>query len=71
VGKTRKACKNCTCGRAEAEAEAERKLLKFGLTHDQINNPRSACGSVSDLVRIQFKEMEEVCLLSFWLLVVS
>ncbi|XP_074572822.1 anamorsin homolog [Curcuma longa] len=41
VGKTRKACKNCVCGRAEEEA----KVLKLGLTTDQINNPQSACGN--------------------------
>ncbi|KAJ8511254.1 hypothetical protein OPV22_001688 [Ensete ventricosum] len=41
VGKTRKACRNCTCGRAEEEA----KVLKLGLTSEQIHNPQSACGS--------------------------
>nr|XP_009402084.1 PREDICTED: LOW QUALITY PROTEIN: anamorsin homolog [Musa acuminata subsp. malaccensis] len=41
VGKTRKACKNCTFGQAEEEAE----VLKLGLTAEQINNPRSACGN--------------------------
>jgi hypothetical protein len=45
VGATRKACKNCTCGRAEAEAE--QKVEKLELTAEQINNPQSACGSVS------------------------
>ncbi|PIA40575.1 hypothetical protein AQUCO_02500348v1 [Aquilegia coerulea] len=43
VGSTRKACKNCVCGRAEAEEKVE----KLGLTMDQIENPQSACGSVS------------------------
>uniref|UniRef100_A0A2P2L381 Anamorsin homolog n=1 Tax=Rhizophora mucronata TaxID=61149 RepID=A0A2P2L381_RHIMU len=40
VGSTRKACKNCTCGRAEEE-----KKVKLGLTMDQLNNPQSACGN--------------------------
>ncbi|KDP42546.1 hypothetical protein JCGZ_24320 [Jatropha curcas] len=42
VGSTRKACKNCTCGRAEAEAEEK---VKLGPTMDQLNNPQSACGN--------------------------
>ncbi|KAI4385818.1 hypothetical protein MLD38_003811 [Melastoma candidum] len=41
VGKTRKACKNCTCGRAEAEEKVE----MLGLTMDQLDNPQSACGN--------------------------
>ncbi|PPD73282.1 hypothetical protein GOBAR_DD29789 [Gossypium barbadense] len=41
VGSTRKACKNCMCGRAEQEE----KVQKLELTMDQINNPQSACGN--------------------------
>ncbi|KAF9626312.1 hypothetical protein IFM89_032161 [Coptis chinensis] len=41
VGSTRKACKNCSCGRAEAVEKVE----KLGLTMDQIENPQSSCGS--------------------------
>ncbi|XP_059315032.1 anamorsin homolog isoform X5 [Lycium ferocissimum] len=40
VGKTGKACKTCTCGRAEAETK-----VKLGPTAEQLNNPQSACGS--------------------------
>lgn len=41
VGSTRKACKNCTCGRAEEEQKVE----KLGLTMEQLDNPQSACGN--------------------------
>lgn len=38
----RKACANCSCGRAEAEAAG----VKVDLTQDMLDNPVSACGSV-------------------------
>ncbi|KAJ8450491.1 hypothetical protein Cgig2_002176 [Carnegiea gigantea] len=41
VRTTRKACTNCTCGRADAE----QKVKKLVSTMDQLNNPPSACGN--------------------------
>ncbi len=41
---SRKACKDCSCGRAEAEAAGQ----KVQLTQDMLDNPTSNCGNVSD-----------------------
>ncbi|KAK9822804.1 hypothetical protein WJX81_000311 [Elliptochloris bilobata] len=41
VGASKKACANCSCGRAEAEAAGE----KAALTAEMLANPQSACGS--------------------------
>jgi hypothetical protein len=49
-GVAKKACKNCSCGRAEIEAKQE----EAGLTAAQISNPKSACGSVSNSVEVNF-----------------
>lgn len=43
AGGARKACKNCSCGRAEAEAKGE----KVQLTKEMLDNPQSSCGNVS------------------------
>ena len=42
VGASKKACANCSCGRAEAEAAG----AKAALTPEMLDNPQSACGSV-------------------------
>ncbi|BDA48156.1 Anamorsin homolog 2 [Coccomyxa sp. Obi] len=41
IGASKKACADCTCGRAEAEAAG----IKAQLTPDMLENPQSACGS--------------------------
>lgn len=43
AGGARKACKNCSCGRAEAEAKGE----KVTLTQEMLDNPQSSCGNCS------------------------
>eukprot|EP00197_Chlamydomonas_leiostraca_P002831 CAMPEP_0202857484 /NCGR_PEP_ID=MMETSP1391-20130828/405_1 /ASSEMBLY_ACC=CAM_ASM_000867 /TAXON_ID=1034604 /ORGANISM="Chlamydomonas leiostraca, Strain SAG 11-49" /LENGTH=262 /DNA_ID=CAMNT_0049536289 /DNA_START=84 /DNA_END=872 /DNA_ORIENTATION=+ len=40
---SRKACKNCSCGRAEKEAAGE----KVALTQEMLDNPQSSCGNCS------------------------
>ena len=45
----KKACKNCTCGRAEAEAEGK-PAAPVKLTQDMLDNPKTNCGSVSTLL---------------------
>lgn len=39
---SRKACKNCSCGRAEKEAAGE----KVTLTQEMLDNPQTNCGNV-------------------------
>ncbi|EIE18569.1 DUF689-domain-containing protein [Coccomyxa subellipsoidea C-169] len=41
AGASKKACADCSCGRAEAEAAG----IKAELTADMLKNPQSACGS--------------------------
>ncbi|KAF8068345.1 anamorsin-like protein [Scenedesmus sp. PABB004] len=43
AGGARKACKNCSCGRAEAEAAGQ----KVTLTQEMLDNPQSSCGNCS------------------------
>lgn len=43
AGGARKACKDCTCGRADAEARGE----KVELTQEMLDNPQSSCGNCS------------------------
>jgi hypothetical protein len=43
---SRKACKNCSCGRAEQEAAG----VKVTLTQDMLDNPQSSCGNVGAAV---------------------
>lgn len=44
VGSTKKACKNCTCGRAEAETDSRPKVTLSMLENPAVN---SSCGSCS------------------------
>ncbi len=46
---SKKACADCTCGRADAEAAG----IKAELTPDMLENPQSACGSVSHVFLMQ------------------
>ena len=43
VATTKKACKNCTCGRADGQIE------KLDLTPEMLENPQSGCGSVCSI----------------------
>jgi hypothetical protein len=53
TGATKKACKNCSCGRAEMEAAEEKgsgiKLSAEEVAEAAANLPTSACGSVSPI----------------------
>ena len=55
MGASKKACANCSCGRAEAEAAG----VKAALTPDMLENPQSACGSVRALCAPQCRTLSE------------
>jgi hypothetical protein len=60
AGGARKACKNCSCGRAEAEAKGE----KVTLTQEMLDNPQSSCGNVSTVGSpIVLRSQVRVCVL--------
>lgn len=55
MGASKKACANCSCGRAEAEAAG----VKAALTPEMLENPQSACGSVRALCFPQYRARSE------------
>lgn len=53
VSTTKKACKNCTCGRADGEK------VEVKLTQEMLENPQSGgCGSVSHLLNTLHSECQ-------------
>ncbi len=59
VGAGKKACKNCSCGRAEQEAAQEAGGKAVTLTTEMLENPQSACGSVSHRINHRAQGAEE------------